>query len=51
MLEFEIFSRLFEVWVIYRTKKVPRLQRSDHLGIDPQPFRAGLMFGGAALRA
>ena len=25
---------------------VPRLRRSDHLWIDPQPFRAGLTFGG-----
>ena len=24
---------------------VPRLRRSDHFGIDPQPFRAGLKFG------
>jgi|ERR1700678_2663702 hypothetical protein len=33
MVEFEMFSRLFEVWVIYRTKKVPRLQRSTILAI------------------
>jgi hypothetical protein len=25
---------------------VPRLRRSDHLRIEPQPFRAGLTFGG-----
>ena len=25
---------------------VPRLRRSDHLGIESQPFRAGLTFGG-----
>ena len=25
---------------------VPRLRRSDQLRIEPQPFRAGLTFGG-----
>jgi hypothetical protein len=25
---------------------VPRLRRSDHFGIDPQPCRAGLKFSG-----
>jgi hypothetical protein len=41
-----MFSRPFEVWVIYRIKKVPRLRRShgrpgqaDHLRIDSQPCR------------
>src|ERR1700733_3446962 len=41
-----MFSRPFEVWVIYRTIKVPHLRRSDHLGIDSQPFRAGLILAG-----
>jgi hypothetical protein len=41
-----MFSRPFEVWVIYRIKKVPRLRHSDgrpgqadHLRIDSQPCR------------
>src|SRR5271156_5492318 len=31
---------------VRRIGLVPRLRRSDHFGSIPQPFRAGLTFGG-----
>jgi hypothetical protein len=31
--------------ICHGMRRVPRLRRSDHVGIDTQPFRAGLKFG------
>ena len=49
--EFETFSRCFGVWVRIEAKRCRTYGARDHPPSMPQPYRAGLTFGGPALRA